>query len=438
MKSHDEKISLISCQFKESNDLKEKVKVQKDNVSHIVPFTGLSLSENKKIKIGNLKEIIFIDSEKKICIAESGITFSELVKETLKYNLVPYLVPELKTITIGGAVSGCSVESMSYKYGGFFDSCLEIEAITSNGEILNCSPHLNSDIFYMLHGSFGTIARITKIKFKLLDAGPFVKIDYHKSKNLKDFHSSIHFYSKDPNIDFIDGIIHSNEKYVLCTGKFIDNVPFTSDYTGINIYYKSTAYKDFDYLTTFDYFFRYDTECHWLTRNYGLESFLPRILFGKHILGSTNILNLINKYPILNKINTKPLVIVDLFLPDQNLEKFFVEFQNKFNYYPVWIVPYRMPKTYDWINIDYAKENNSDLWIDMAIYGMKQNYGENSYKTLESMLNKYKGLKTLISYNYYDEDNFWKIYNKEKYFAVKRKTDPNNIFGDIFTRTKSK
>ena len=53
---------------------------------------------------------------------------------------MPIVVPELKTITIGGAVAGCSIESMSFVHGGFHDTCLEYEVITATGEVLTCTP----------------------------------------------------------------------------------------------------------------------------------------------------------------------------------------------------------------------------------------------------------------------------------------------------------
>ncbi len=96
----------------------------------------------------------------------------------MKYNLIPQCVSELKAITIGGAIAGCSVESMSYKYGGFFDSVLELELLTGTGDILNSSSNANSHLFNMMHGSFGTLGILTLIKFKLIPANPFVGMDY--------------------------------------------------------------------------------------------------------------------------------------------------------------------------------------------------------------------------------------------------------------------
>ncbi len=89
----------------------------------------------------------------------------------MKHNLVPIVVPELKTITIGGAVAGCSLESMSFKRGGFHDNCLEYEIITAEGNILTCTPeNENNLIFQMVHGTFGTLGIISKLKFQLIPA----------------------------------------------------------------------------------------------------------------------------------------------------------------------------------------------------------------------------------------------------------------------------
>ena len=43
-------------------------------------------------------------------------------------------------------------------------------------------------------------------------------------------------------------------------------------------------------------------------------------------------------------------------------------------------------------------------------------------------------IKTLISHNYYPEDEFWTIWNKPNYDAVKAITDPDNVFRDLYTK----
>ena len=100
-----------------------------------MPKGGDLRRRDDKIDISDLTSILSVDPVNRICVAESGVMFCDLVEATLRHGLVPIVVPELKTITIGGAVSGCSIESMSYRYGGFHDTCLEYEVITATGEV---------------------------------------------------------------------------------------------------------------------------------------------------------------------------------------------------------------------------------------------------------------------------------------------------------------
>jgi len=54
---------------------------------------------------------------------------------------------------------------------------------------------------------------------------------------------------------------------------------------------------------------------------------------------------------------------------------------------------------------------------------------------MEEKLQELNGIKTLISYNYYKEDEFWKIFNRTNYYAVKAITDPDNIFRNLYEKT---
>jgi FAD/FMN-containing dehydrogenase len=366
------------------------------------------------------------------------VTFYDLVQQTMQHGLIPKLVPELKTITIGGAVSGCSVESMSYKFGGFHDACLEYEIITATGEVLHCSPEKNADIFHMVHGSYGTLGIIAKLKFQLIPAKPFVRMTYVTYPNFAELKAAIHETSRSKEVDFIDAIVHAPDQCVLCLGTMVDKAPYTSDYTFLNIYYKSTASRKEDYLSLTDYFFRYDTECHWISRSLpipGMETKLMRLLLGKLLLSSTNLLTWSKRLSPILKFDRRPDIVVDVFIPSNTLEMFFKQYQKKVDYYPLWVVPYKRVQRYPWVNDDFEKKINDELFFDLAVYGMKNRKKEvNYYKVLEDLTYDHNGIKTLISHNFYDKERFWKIYNRKNFDLVKKRTDPNNHFRDLYDK----
>src|SRR3989338_10835561 len=105
MLTHQQKVDRIVQQLKDRKSTKP-VSLKKRAVSHQVPKPADKRYSDEKIDISNLNTILLIDREKQICIAEPGVTFVDLVNAALKYDLVPIVVPELKTITIGGAEAG--------------------------------------------------------------------------------------------------------------------------------------------------------------------------------------------------------------------------------------------------------------------------------------------------------------------------------------------
>ncbi len=428
MLTHEQKIIKVSQIFKNRKG-NSPVSFKKKSVSHQVPKTNDKTYDDEKIDLSDLNQIIEINKDEQTCTAEPGVTFFDLVEETLKYNLVPFTVPELKTITIGGAVAGASLESMSYKYGGFHDSCLEYEIITAKGDILICTPdNENKLIFQMIHGTFGTLGVISKLKFKLIPAKKFVKVIYEKYDNLESYKEATWKHYSDKDFDFMDGIIHSPSLYVLSMGNFIDEAPYTNRYDWMKIYYLSTNKRKEDYMKTSHYFFRYEKG----VTNVSPRSFIGRLIFGK-FLDTTKTLRFVEKFHSLIPPSKIPITI-DLFIPFSRLNEFFDWYKKEINHFPLWYVPYKIVRHYEWINNELFNKNKDELFLDIAIYGMERKDDKNYYKMMEDELTKIGGIKTLISNNYYSEEEFWKTWNKPNYDEVKSITDPNNIFRNLYTK----
>lgn len=400
-------------------------------VSHQVPKRHDKKHTDDKIDLYDFDSIIEIDTERRLCIAEPGVPFNELVLRTLAVGLVPIVVPELETITIGGAVAGCSIESMSYVYGGFHDTCLEYEIITARGDVLTCTPdNEHSLVFQMMHGSFGTVGILSRLVFRLIPAMPYVHLRYEHHTSIDSYVESIRQHFERRDVDFMDGMIHSTKHLVLSVGDFVDSAPYTNRYDWLKIYYLSTVTRSEDYLRTYDYFFRYNQG----VTNVRPKSFLGRLVFGK-FFGSTEILRLADKYHWLFLNDDRPAITVDTFLPFSRLKEFLEWYERDFQHFPLWMVPYRRVHDYEWLSDAFWRGVDDQLMIDIAIYGMKQRGTTNYYRLMEEKLKEFNGVKTLISYNYYQEDEFWEIFNRKNFDAVKAITDPDNIFRTLYEKT---
>mgnify|MGYP001361970445 CR=1 FL=1 len=426
---HARRVARVVRQLRERGPHAGPISLRKRAVAHQVPKALDRRTRDRKVDIGELDRILHIDPQRRLCVAEPGVTFVDLVEATLPHGLVPVVVPELKTITVGGAVAGCSIESTSFHEGGFHDSCLEYEVITAAGEVLTCRPDNELQlVFHMVHGAFGTLGILSRLTFRLMPAQPFVRVDYERHERLDSYLASIRAHRAAGDVDFMDGIIHSPRLHVLSLGRFAERAPYTHRYDWMRVYWESTGQRREDYLRTQDYFFRYDRG----VTNVWPRSFVGRLLLGK-LTGSTQVLGLAERLRWLLP-REQPGVTVDLFLPASRAGDFLDWHQAALGHYPLWCVPYQR-RDYPWISPAYWRGVEDDLYLDIAIYGMRQRPGQNAYRLLEEKLFELDGLKSLISHNYYSEDEFWSIWDRPNHQAVKALTDPQGLFRDLYAKT---
>jgi FAD/FMN-containing dehydrogenase len=426
---HDRKVARIVDGLR-AHDPARPISLKKRAVSHQVPKPHDLRARDSKIDVTDLTEILHIDPVARTCVAESGVTFVDLVRATLRYGLIPKVVPELKTITIGGAVSGCSIESTSFRYGGFHDTCRAYEVITAEGEILHCTPDNEHQlVFQMIHGSFGTLGILSQLEFELMPAGRYVELAYEHYSSVPDYQNAIARHAEAGDLDFMDGIIHSPTHYALCTGTFVDHAPYVHRYDWLAVYYKTTANRVQDFMRTADYLFRYDRG----VTNVQPRSFLGRLLFGK-LMTSTRWLELAHAMPWLLRTD-RPTITLDVFVPMSKLPALLAWCDRELGFYPLWCVPYRRVRDYEWLDDSFYAGLADQLFIDIAIYGMRPPAGRNYYRAIEHQLRELGGVKTLISHNFYEEEEFWSIWNRRNYNTVKALTDPRNRLRDLYTKT---
>ncbi len=446
---HDDRVRAVAAQLRARAASTESgasgtVHIAKGGVHHVVPLPTDRRFTSARIDTSALRNILSIDAERGVAVCEPGVTFEELVRATLPLGLAPTVVPELRGITVGGAIAGCSVESMSFRHGGFHDSCLAYEVVGGDGSVHQLSTTDQPDLFHHVHGSYGTLGILTKIEFRLVPAKAFVAVTYRRFTTLADYQRAL-VDACDVTVehehDLVDGIVFAADRLVLCLGRFVDEPPpgqMPSDYTGEHIFYRSVDRLEHDVMTTEQYFFRYDTECHWLTRTVPpLEWRWVRRLVGSKVLGSTNLISLSNKLaPLLRRVRRRPDLVCDIFIPTAQLGEFFDWYRRTFDFWPLWVVPYRPPAMYPWMS-EEIRERNADveLMIDLAIYGARNTRRDRDLSVLlEAEVFRLGGLKTLIGRNHYDEQRFWEIYDRDAYDKAKVALDPTGAFPNLYDK----
>ena len=81
---------------------------------------------------------------------------------------MPLVVPQLKTITLGGAVTGLGIESTSFRHGLPHESVLEMDVLTADGEVVTATPDgEHADLYRGFPNSYGTLGYALRLVIEL-------------------------------------------------------------------------------------------------------------------------------------------------------------------------------------------------------------------------------------------------------------------------------
>jgi FAD/FMN-containing dehydrogenase len=404
----------------------------------------------KRIDVKDFNHVLNIDEKNLIADVEGMTTYEDLVEETLRYGLMPTVVPQLKSITIGGAVSGGGIESSSFKYGLVHETVEEMEILLGDGRIVVCTRvNRHKDLFYGFPNSYGTLGYVLRLKVRLVKVPSYVRLTHTRYTDAESYFDAVDSackkYRKSKKLAFIDGSIFSEKEMYLTIGEGIDTAPYVSDYTYMNIYYRSIRknQKDHtDYLTIKDYIWRWDTDWFWCSKNFGVQNKAIRFLVGKRFLRSTTYWKIrawAARTRILESINQlfgarKESVIQDVEIPVQNAAEFLKFFQEEIGITPVWMCPtqpFSNGATYDLYTM-----RPKTLYINFGFWDAVKTGREDGYlnKKIESIVERLHGKKSLYSTSYYSEKKFRELYNGDAYDKLKRRYDAHKRFKTLYDK----
>ncbi|MFZ1458564.1 MAG: FAD-binding oxidoreductase [Candidatus Saccharimonadales bacterium] len=406
-----------------------------------------------RIDVRSMNHIIAIDEDALTLDVEGMTTYEDIVRETLKHGLMPPVVPQLKSITIGGGVSGLAIESSSWREGLTHESVLEMDVLTSSGDVVTCSPKRNSDLFYAMPNSYGTLGYILRLTVPLRRVKPYVRLRHIRFASADELASVLETSCEsgrydDEKFDFIDGTVISQTELYLTIGVMVESAPYTSDYTYMNIFWRSITERDEDYLTIEDYIWRWDTDWFWCSKNVGATNPLFRRLLGPRRLGSKTYQRMMRleathkplerTLKLLGRYEPREAVIQDVQLPVARVVDFLGFFQEKIEISPVWLCPTRalpVGKRWPWTLYPMTP---GQLYVNVGFWDTvptTPDPAQGYYNRLvEQQLMTMDGTKSLYSDSYYRRADFEKLYNYADYRPIKQKYDPTARFKDLYDK----
>jgi len=393
-----------------------------------------------------LSGVISVDDVGRTADVQGMCTYEDLVEATLPHRLMPLVVPQLKTITLGGAVTGLGIESTAFRHGLPHESVLEMDILTPDGELVTATPDgEHADLFAGFPNSYGTLGYALRLKIELQPVSPYVRLE-HRRVATEDLAAVITEVcgAGEGGPDFVDGTVFGPGEQYLTLGTFSEDPgPGVSDYTGQRIYYRSIRERATDVLTAHDYIWRWDTDWFWCSRALGVQHPVVRRLWPRRYRRSDvyrRIVALDRRYGFsrlahrLTRTPQEEPVIQDVEIPVDRLAEFLDAFHREIGIRPVWLCPLRLRGDRTW---PLYPMKPGELYVNVGFWSSVPEVPgrpDAHNRRIEELVAELGGHKSLYSTVHYDEGEFWEHYNGPAYRALKQRYDPNGRQPDLYSK----
>jgi len=381
------------------------------------------------VDVSALNHVLSVDTTKRLAVVEPNVPMDKLVRTTLKKGLLPPVVMEFPGITVGGAIQGNGGESSSFKYGTFNQTAISHEIITGDGNVYQTSNKKHSDLFYGVPGTAGTLGVLTAATIKLIPAKKFVNVEYLPVESFDNAKLTIARASADKKNDFIDGIMFSASSGVIIVGR-LSNAPSKTQvrftrardevyYLHVEQQLAQNSNGWHESIPLKDYLFRYDRGAFWVGR-FAFRIFnIPYNRFMRWLL--TPLLRTRKLYQALQESGqSQHHIVQDLVLPSDKFVEFCQFVDQELSVYPLWLCPMLVDEkaTFQLNNLPTKSIINVGVWgseiADHAKFVRKN-------RQIETEILKLGGKKWSYAYSYFTQKEFWRMYDKPKYDALRQK-----------------
>jgi FAD/FMN-containing dehydrogenase len=428
-------------------------------------FRSRAATTARGLDVAGLDDVVEVDRRTRTARVQGMATYERVVEATLAHELMPLVVPQLKTITLGGAVTGLGIESTSFRNGLPHESVRQMDILTGTGTVVTARPEgEHADLYRCFPNSYGSLGYAVSLTVELEPVRPYVRLRHVRFHDLTSLVGAISWIMTDRSwdgirVDFLDGVVFSREELYLVLGTWadaLDAAEHPSDYTGQQIYYRSIPRRGRDVLTVHDYLWRWDTDWFWCSRAFGAQNPRVRRLWPKRWLRSDvywKIVGFEQRHHPMARIDAwrgrpaRERVVQDVELPLEGTEAFLDWFLRSVPIEPVWLCPVQLrpgPATPSgpgdatetpWplypmhTGVPYV---NVGFWSTVPIERGRADGDVN--RDIERMVADLGGHKSLYSDAYYSRGDFYAKYGGTAYQDVKRRYDPRGRFPDLYDK----
>jgi FAD/FMN-containing dehydrogenase len=407
-------------------------------------FRDRSERSKQRLDLRDFTHVIEVNPQQGWVDVEGLCTYEDLVRGTLPHGVMPAVVPQLKTITIGGAAAGVGIEATSFRHGLVHDTLLEMDVLLPHGELVTCTPdNARRDLFFGFPNSYGTLGYALRLRARVLPVKPYVRVEHARIHDAEKFFQLLAARCSS-DADFVDGVVFNANEYVVNTGVFVAEAPWRSDYTFERIYYKSLLEKEVDYLTAHDYIWRWDTDWFWCSKNLYAQNPLVRRMLGRERLNSrtyTRVMRFNSRWGFTRRLSRlrgrhPESVIQDVDIPLARAPEFLAFFLREIGVLPIWICPIG-PEQHSSAFPLYPLRSQG-LYVNFGFWDVVESRVAHEpghfNRLIEQKVLELGGIKSLYSDSYFDRETFARAYAIDQYRELKAKYDPQQRTLDLYDK----
>ncbi|MPZ93517.1 MAG: FAD-binding protein [Propionibacteriales bacterium] len=401
------------------------------------------------LDVSGLAGVVAVDPTARTADVQGMCTYEDLVDATLPHGLMPLVVPQLRTITLGGAVTGLGIESSSWRSGLPHESVLELDVLTGAGEVVTARPGHNDDLFRGFPNSYGSLGYATRLRIELEPVSPYVSLRHVRFGDPESLCATVEQIVHDRAwdgevVDFVDGTMFDLGELYLTLGRWSTEADTTSDYTGSRIYYRSLRERRRDTLTVYDYLWRWDTDWFWCSGAFGAQHPVARRVWPRRWRRSDvyhRIVRFENRHQLVARVDRRrgrperERVVQDVEIPVGRTAEFLRWFAEHVRMAPVWLCPLRLRNPAGWTLYPLSDDEtyvNVGFWGTVPIEAGRADGDIN--RAIEQSVAKHDGHKSLYSDAYYEPADFWSAYGGDGYRDLKRRYDPDDRLLDLYEK----
>jgi len=398
----------------------------------------------RRLDVRSLDHVLSVDPAAGLVDCEGMVTYEALADACLARGVMPAVVPQLKTITLGGAVAGVAIESSSFREGLVHETVEELEVLTGDGRLLVCTgANEHAALFHGFANSYGTLGYALRVKARTIPVKPYVHLRHEAHRDAASYFAAVERACDGGAADFVDGTLFAPDRLYLTLGAFCHEAPAVSDYTYERIYYRSIAERAEDWLTVRDYLWRWDTDWFWCSKNLLAQNPVVRRLYGRARLGSktyAKIMRWNSRWGLTRTLDAirgvhGESVIQDVDVPIGRAAEFLAFLAREIGLWPTWMCPVGER---DSSSRFVLYPTRPGLYVNFGFWDVKRTREAHEpghfNRAIEREVERVGGIKSLYSESCFSPAEFDRTYGGAAYAALKSRYDPAGAFPTLYEK----